>query len=226
MLETLIKLNSSRVGHDKLVRTLQYACKLIAASQDYPEAIQKLEATLRSARKLMRLGTSIDALYSSTLSIHHPDLLIRFTTTLSRIASAMFLFGDHLIWLHNASLIDVNPSKWSSFSNKSWLYSIILNLLRDFYELQRVIAKCKMAKPIRARPVVSLKDFVETYYPLLVYILREHQNAVLDLVKNLTDVILPLGALGYIKRPKLVGVCGMISSVAASLQIMNPRLKL
>ena len=32
MLDTLIKLNSSRAGHDKLIRTMQYTCKLIAAS--------------------------------------------------------------------------------------------------------------------------------------------------------------------------------------------------
>ena len=32
MLDTIIKLNSSRAGHDKLIRTVQYTCKLIAAS--------------------------------------------------------------------------------------------------------------------------------------------------------------------------------------------------
>jgi len=196
MLETLIKLNSSRVGHDKLVRTIQYACKLIAASQASPKATQSLESTLRSARKLLRLGTSIDTLYSSVLSIQHPDLVIRLTVTLSRISSGMFLFGDHLIWLHNAALIDVNLPKWSQFSNKCWLYSIILNLTRNIYELQRILDCYKLTTHIKTIPQISLQGVVEAYYPILNYMLKEHKNALLDLVKNMTDVILPLSALG------------------------------
>lgn len=226
MLETLIKLNSSRVGHDKLVRSIQYACKLIAASQSNPQSTKNLENTLRSARKLLRLGTAIDALYSSTISIGHPDLVIRLTVTLSRIASAMFLFGDHLVWLKNASMIDINLSKWSTFSNKSWLYSIILNLTRDIYELQRILRCYKLTRPSNTRLNPSFNDIVELYYPILAYVLREHKNAILDLAKNMTDIILPLSALGYIQAPKFVGFCGILSSVAAALQVMDPRLKL
>ena len=38
MLDTFIRLNSSRAGHDKLIRTLQYTCKLIAASANNSRA--------------------------------------------------------------------------------------------------------------------------------------------------------------------------------------------
>ena len=200
MLETLIKLNSSRVGHDKMVRSIQYACKLISATQNDPQATKNLESTLRSARKLLRLGTSIDALYSSTLSIQHPDLVIRLTVTLSRIASAMFLFGDHLVWLKSASLIDINLVKWSTFSNKSWLYSIILNLTRDVYELQRILGCYQLTKPVKTVPHISLQGVAEAYYPIMAYVLREHKNAVLDLVKNMADVFLPLSALGILAQ--------------------------
>lgn len=226
MLETLIKLNSSRVGHDKLVRSIQYACKLIAATQSNPQATKNLESTLRSARKLLRLGTSIDALYSSTISIGHPDLVIRLTVTLSRIASAMFLFGDHLVWLKNASLIDINLSKWSTFSNKSWLYSIILNLVRDIYEVQRILRCYQLTRTNKTRTNSSLSETVELYCHIVNYIVAEHKNTALDFAKNMADVILPLSALGYIKAPKIVGICGVVSSIAAALQVMDPRLKL
>ena len=196
MLETLIKLNSSRVGHDKLVRSIQYACKLIAATQSNPQLTKNLENTLRSARKLLRLGTAIDALYSSSLSIGHPDLVIRLTVTLSRIASAMFLFGDHLVWLKSASLIDINLPKWSTFSNKSWLYSIILNLARDIYELQRILRCYHLTRPNKMKTNTSLGEIAEFYYPIVAYTLVEHKNTALDFVKNMADVILPLSALG------------------------------
>ena len=178
MIDQLIRLNSSRVGHDKIVRTIQYACKLVSAFDHYSESSQKLESTLRSSRKLLRMGTSIDALYSSCSVVNHPDVILRLTLTISRIASAMFLFGDHLIWLNNNSLIRINPRKWSAFSNKSWLYSIILNLIRDWYELRIAISYAR-------KNGLSIPAFVKSY-----------KNLVVDLLRNATDLILPLGALG------------------------------
>jgi hypothetical protein len=43
-----------------------------------------LEETLSSARKLLRLGTCVEALHSSLSTVSHPDIVIRLTVTLSR----------------------------------------------------------------------------------------------------------------------------------------------
>ena len=52
---------------------------------------------------------------------------------LVRIANAMFLLGDHIVWLHRNNLVQMKDIKeWERFSNKSWLYSIILNLITDY----------------------------------------------------------------------------------------------
>ena len=52
---------------------------------------------------------------------------------LDRIANAMFLLGDHIVWLHRNNLVQMKDIKeWERFSNKSWLYSIILNLITDY----------------------------------------------------------------------------------------------
>ena len=52
---------------------------------------------------------------------------------LARIANAMFLLGDHIVWLHRNNLVQMKDIKeWERFSNKSWLYSIILNLITDY----------------------------------------------------------------------------------------------
>lgn len=207
-----MRLNSSRAGHDKLVRVVQYSCRLMAACQTNPAATRQLEQTVRSARKFLRLGTSLDALHASLMTVRHPDIIIRLTLTLSRIASAMFLFGDHVVWLASVGLLRTQSNQWSTFSNKSWLYSIILNLLRDLYEIRRVL-HCYTLIAHREASLVR-------------YVLREHTNAALDSLKNVTDLLLPLAALGYIKAPKLVGLCGIVSSLAAAVQIINPRLKL
>ena len=59
MLDTFIKLNSTRTGHDKLIRTLQYTCKLIAVSGHHPKA-DHLARVVGAARKFLRLGTCVD----------------------------------------------------------------------------------------------------------------------------------------------------------------------
>ena len=114
-MDTLIKLNSSRVGRDKIFRTLFYALKAIN-SRPYlatPE-LRQLEATLASFRKLLRLGTFMDVLQSSRQSIHLQDVFNRIVITLAKIANAMFLFGDHVIWLHRNKLITVkDPNYWT-----------------------------------------------------------------------------------------------------------------
>ena len=105
-METLIQLNTTRNGRDKVFRTLQYALKAINGSLPYlaSEKSRDLEKTLASFRKLLRLGTFIDALHGARQSIHHADLLHGSLITLSRIANAMYLLGDHIIWLHKVQL--------------------------------------------------------------------------------------------------------------------------
>ena len=133
-MDTLIKLNSTRVGRDKIFRTLQYALRAIN-SRPYlaTDESRDLEKTLASFRKLLRLGTFIDVLQSAKQSIHHADFYTRILVTLARIANAMFLLGDHMVWLHRNNLLKMKDIKeWERFSNKSWLYSIILNLITDY----------------------------------------------------------------------------------------------
>ena len=133
---------------------------------------RQLETTLSSARKLLRLGTCIDALRSSVASVGHPDIVLRITITLSRISNAMFLLCDHFIWLHRAKVINVDVDGWNELSNRWWLYGDIMNLARDIYEVRKE------------------GSFLLENKPLLI-----------DLVKNLVDIILPLAALGTLNCP-------------------------
>merc|ERR1711983_439989 len=48
-----------------------------------------------------------------------------------------FFYDDFLGKSFRNNLIKVKDIKeWEKFSNQSWLYSIILNLVRDYFELQ------------------------------------------------------------------------------------------
>lgn len=200
-MESLFQLNRSRVGHDKLVRSAQYACKLLSTSRPGVASRAKtLEETLSSARKLLRLGTCVEVLHSSLSTVSHPDIVIRLTVTLSRIANAMFLFCDHLIWLTRVGIIRTDAAKWNELSNRCWLYSAILNLARDLHEVRRLVER---------RPDA-----------------RKQPAVLVDLVKNSADLVLPLVALGYLRAPRLAGLLGLVSSLAATLPILHPTLRL
>ena len=215
-METLVKVNSSRGGRDKVFRTLQYCLKAIN-SRPYlaTNETRNLEKTLASFRKLLRLGTFIDVLHGARQSMHHhSSLLTGAILTLSKIANAMYLFGDHLIWIHRSeflferkkilakikgffgesfrnNLIKVKDIKeWEKFSNQSWLYSIILNLMRDYFELK---------------------------------VNRTSAAVVLDTVKNCADFWIPMSALGHVKvSPFFVGVMGVTSSLLSTLPLVDP----
>lgn len=197
-MEALMRLNASRAGHDKLVRSAQYASRLVAASKPSSAGqARQLETTLSSARKLLRLGTCVDAFHSSLASVGHPDIVLRITITLSRISNAMFLLCDHFIWLHRAKVINVDVEGWNELSNRWWLYGDIMNLARDIYEVRKE------------------GSFLLENKPLLV-----------DLLKNLADIILPLAALGYLRAPRLAAFLGVVSSILGIVPMINPRLRL
>jgi len=222
MLDTFIRLNNTRGGHDKLVRVAQYTCKLVAASQiTNPETARLLEKTLSSSRKLLRLGTCIEALRSAVSSVGQPDLTLRLSLTLGRISSAMYLFTDHLLWLHQANLIKLTDRQnWKMTSNRCWLYSIIMALVRDVYEIYKILKAYSTTQN-------SKLHLLGTPTPDLIFIkhlIDNHKSVVLDLLRNLSDVVIPLDTLGYIDTPKLSGFLGVLSSLIATLQLVNPGL--
>ena len=180
MLETFIKLNSSRTGHDKLLRTVQYSCRLILSTGHKSPELTNLLATISASRKFLRLGTCIDALQSSCSSISHPDPALRVMLTLARIAGAMYLFCDHLIWCSKMKLVTINQQSWAKTSEKCWLYSILLSLGRDIYELNSILQKSQ----------------ANSDTPFLDTLVNSHPKIILDTVKNMTDVFLPLSSLG------------------------------
>ena len=181
MLDTLIKLNSSRAGHDKLIRTVQYTCKLIAASSRRHSAkYDNLASMIGATRKFLRLGTCVDALYSSFTSVSHPDPFVRLTVTLSRIANTMYLFCDHLIFLHNNNIISIDSKVWDNLSDRCWLYSIIMDLVKNIYLVNNVVTKL---------------GSVSSSFTFL-YFFANHKNLVTDTIKNFADVVLPLTSLG------------------------------
>lgn len=136
--------------------------------------------------------------------------------------------------------------------NRYYLFALILNLTRDVYEIHLLMereSRSSAAKslnsspspltpspenggefpltpsPLPALPVISAR--LNKQIQLLITVLRSNPPLLLDLLKNLCDVFIPLDRLGlYPTGSGFVGACGLTSSVLSILTIVHPWLKL
>lgn len=152
-----------------------------------------------------------------------------FFSNFSKISQAIFLFADHIIWLSRTGLFKkVNTQKWSETYNKYWFFSIVMNLCRDFYEICRIFDTCRNVRQLLKIFFFpkSSHDLVRVWSKATVCI-STHQAVIVDTIKNVCDVFIPLSALGYSKlSPKYQGILGVISSMAGLFEILYPTAKL
>ena len=66
--------------------------------------------------------------------------------------------------------------------DRCWMYSIIMDLVRDIYSINNIVSKM---------------HFISST-PAYVYLLQNHKNLVVDTLKNMSDLVLPLSSLGNI----------------------------
>lgn len=226
-MDKVIKFNNQTAGRDKLARLLQYSFRAgwhymqqSNGSRQSVDTLKSLEYSFSTFRKLLRLGRCVESLYGALSTMHYNDITVRFTTTLSKIANALFLLCDHILWAARAGVADVNTDKWGRIAYKYWLYSIIMNLIRDFYEINRIleISRRKAGSRLAVRAINT---------PVLYLIAAQHKDVLVDTVKNVCDVFIPMAALGYMKlSPGMVGLLGVVSSLAGIIPIIDPMYKL
>lgn len=174
---------------------------------------------------VLRFGRFIDTLYAALKTVNHSDKSIRFCVTLSKIAHSLYLLCDHYIWLGKHNFIQVNIVQWTQTSNKYWFLSIVLNLVRDVIELNKLInsmLKKKILNTLNRK--VTPKD---VFSGGAVQFVCDHKDLLIDTVKNSCDVLLPLSNLGLIRlSPGTIGVAGMLSSILSLYTICDQRAKL
>jgi len=181
---------------------------------------------------VLRLGRCLDVMHSALQTIHLPDSTLRTTLTLSRIASSLYLLCDHILWFGRIGLINVDKNDWSNWSNKFWLYSITMNLVRDFYEifnLLKISNSSNLAQKhyyghssrINVMPSHTPVTYETSFIRTVEWIIR-NKNVCTDTLKNFCDFWIPMTSLGHTKlSPSTIGFLGMLSSLIAILQIFD-----
>ncbi|XP_063981240.1 peroxisomal membrane protein 11B [Diachasmimorpha longicaudata] len=227
-MDLLIKVNSQTAGRDKIARFFQYGSRagwyLLQngeTTRHSVDVLKSLEYTFSSFRKLLRFGRSLDSLYSALSTIKDPDIVIRFTVTFSKIANGLFLLADHLIWIGRAGLFRINLEKWTKVANKYWLFTIVMNLVRDLYEIIQIIEQTSLGRNSKINlSTENLMCKTSTYF-------KCHKGIILDSIKNGCDFFIPMTALGYTKlSPGTIGLLGLISSAVGLYCLTDPLTKL
>ncbi|RZF48360.1 hypothetical protein LSTR_LSTR007527 [Laodelphax striatellus] len=225
-MEKITNFNNQTAGRDKLARLLQYLSRLIwhymqkrSYNKKSIETLKTLEYTFGNFRKLLRLGRCFDTLHSALKSLHYKETLVRLTCTFSKIAHAFYLLCDHVVWAGRTGVADIDTDRWSYNANRYWLLSIYCNLIRDAYEIFKLIQLHNQNCSSSKRSVMR-----KTHVTNLII---SNKEVAIDTLKNACDVLIPLTALGFVKlSPGATGLLGVISSIAGIVTIVDPFSKL
>ncbi|XP_075464003.1 peroxisomal membrane protein 11B [Ascaphus truei] len=150
----------------------------------------------------------------------------------------MYFACDNILWLGKCGLSrKMDQEKWSQRSFRYYLFSLIMNLSRDIYELKllmeteagnkRPASKVRIENGIVYGGSTSRHELLGIQLRLLLDVLKSNPPLLLDVLKNTCDLFIPLDKLGLCKtNPGFVGLCGLTSSVLSILSIVHPWLKL
>lgn len=234
-MDSWVRFNAQSQAKERVFRAAQYACTLLGYSLHRAGSAEKLrltvsqlEAHMSLTRKLLRLGNSVEALEAAKRSIHLKDGVLRLCLTLAHLNRALYFACDNLLWAGKTGLLPhLEQSKWSHRSFRYYLLALVLNLLRDVYEL-RLLMECECrSRGARADDPPADGGGGASQLRLLLAVLQQNPPLLLDLLKNTCDLFVPLDRLGlYPTGPGWVGACGLASSLLSILTILQPWLKL
>ena len=163
--------------------------------------------------------------------------------TACHINQTGYLILDNLAWLHQIGVIKLKKyEKINECSNKFWLASSIFYVARDLYEiLNEIETNIDKKRQAQSKRLPSFSNEHKKCNKKLqaakrvLYVLLSHlrllfinnPNLMLDTIKNVTDLFLPLASLNYIKlSPGTQGALGLVSSLISLLTVWDSKYKL
>lgn len=157
----------------------------------------------------------------AAVSIHINDPILRYSITLSRISSALQFLCDNIYLFSTVGLVSLDQGSLASLSSKLWLYADVMNIIRVSYEIKQEINEQFN------RQSSNLKHFDHSLYSTCRCVMSRRPDLFVDLVKNMSDVWLPVHSSGLARlSPGFIGFCGTISSVLSASTVWQKSRKL
>lgn len=187
---------------------------------------------------VLRLGNAANSIVAAKQSMQLSDRVLCLCLTVANINRALYFICDNVLWARNVGLIrSIDKERWSVNASRFYLFSLVMNLTRDLHVIVQLMLqkgrdnrfKSKMNEHLSESPEVAevVIPELDALVFLLLETLRSEPTVVLDTVKNLCDLFIPLDRLGIYKSSTgVVGFCGLISSLIGILTLARPTLSI
>ncbi|XP_036909522.1 peroxisomal membrane protein 11A isoform X2 [Sturnira hondurensis] len=244
-MEAFIRFTNQTQGRDRLFRAAQYTCMLLryllepkAGKEEVVTKLKTLESSVSTGRKWLRLGNAVHALQAAQQSMRASALVPRVCLTLAHLNRVVFFVCDTVLWGRSVGLAPgIDREKWHLWATRHYCCSLLLSLLRDLYEVswrmeqaaqdRAASEKSPSQEPLGYSVADEETEWLQSFFLLLFRSLWGHPPLLLDTVKNLGDILIPLDQLGiYKSNPGVIGLGGLVSSVAGIITTAWPHLRL
>ncbi|XP_062946889.1 peroxisomal membrane protein 11A isoform X1 [Cynocephalus volans] len=242
-MDAFTRFTNQTQGRDRLFRATQYTCMLLryllepkAGKEKVVMKLKKLESSVSTGRKWFRLGNVVHAVQATEQSIHATDPVPRLCLTLANLNRVIYFICDTILWVRSVGLTSgINKEKWQMWAARHYYYSLLLNLVRDLYEISLQMERIahdrakreKSQDPLGHSVADEETEWLQSFLLLLFQSLKQHPPLLLDTVKNFCDILNPLDQLGiYKSNPGVIGLGGLLSSIAGIITVVYPQMKL
>lgn len=185
-----------------------------------------MEQYFLSCRRLLSFGRCSDQFYSAIRSNQYHDPVIRSTLVTAKAATSLQMFADHVLWLDQIGLINVDKNVWLERVNKLWLFSTAVNLLRDFYEFICVVQQKQSCQNHHDECIETKKTNKLMSNSPLEWV-KKYPKLSCDVVKNVCDFCIPYACVKKVNvHPALIASLGIISTTSSIMQVYDQKYRL
>lgn len=178
--------------------------------------------------------SSIDA---ARKTLYLSDPVLRCCVTVANLNRALYFICDNALWARSISLIqNLDKEWWSRNASRYYFFSLVMSLVQDAYLIGQLMVQKSRDGRYRQKVDRHLNESQDTatviipqldaFAFLLIESLKSHPALVLDVLKNVCDLFIPLDKLElYRTNEGVTGFCGLASSLIGILLVLKPSLK-
>ncbi|EGG14234.1 transmembrane protein [Cavenderia fasciculata] len=218
--ETLVKLFAQTSGKDKLAKILQYGAKLFGyialrqKNKHWMEVMKKLETSSGSARKVWRLGNTMQEQQKILQMLRQGNChqFLNMLALIRQLGMYFYWVFDNLIWSTNIGFTKLDTARLGWYSSISWLFGLVSSIIIDMNALSVTLRKEKQL----------IKDGVDINSDQYVAVLKKKHELYLNCFKNGADSVIAANLLKiYQTNQGTVGTCGLISAFIGAYQMIS-----
>eukprot|EP01086_Lenisia_limosa_P005485 TRINITY_DN22353_c0_g1_i1.p1 TRINITY_DN22353_c0_g1~~TRINITY_DN22353_c0_g1_i1.p1 ORF type:complete len:244 (+),score=79.54 TRINITY_DN22353_c0_g1_i1:59-790(+) len=231
MVEKWVKLTSTIVGRDKLMRLTQFGSKFVynsplGTSPATVQLLKRVEGNISLARKLFRLGKTMDFFLAFQKGMTVKNTTDRVLGLMRSGSLALWLLFDHMVWLSRLGLIKNDTATSAKRSAFFWFLGLVAGLTKALITLFRSYAKeCALKKSLKEAEEEAPSDTEapssDAVSDELKAVIAARPQQFLDAAQLTLDLPLPLATIGAPIAPAVVGLCGAVTSVIALIPLVN-----